>query len=339
MGELRKDPISGRWVIISTERSKRPSDFLIIENGHSGRNCPFCEGNESQTPPEVFAFRLPYSKPDREGWQVRVVPNKFPALKMEGNLEKKGDGIYEMVNGIGAHEVLIETPYHDKSMHQYTIDEMAKVLMAYKIRLTSLKNDQRFKHIILFKNEGRLAGASLSHSHSQIIAMPVTPKRVSEELYGSRAYYEHKKRCIYCDIIREEQNRQLRIVYENSGFISFCPFASRFPYEILVLPKRHNSDYENLTDEETLTLSDMLIKTIGKLATVLSNPQYNFIVRTGPVRWIKKGYWATIDKDFHWHIEIMPRLTKIAGFEWGTGFYINSTLPEEAAKSLREAVV
>ncbi len=336
MGELRKDPITGRWVIISTERIKRPSDFSITKTATNPKGCPFCEGNESKTPPEIFAFRSPHSQPNQIGWQVRVVPNKFPALRIEGNLEKKGVGMYDMMNGVGAHEVVIETPYHDKGMYQYTVEEMSKVIQSYKIRLSDLKNDHRFKYIILFKNEGSLAGASLTHPHSQIIAMPVTPKRVREELLGSQEYYQYKDRCVYCDIIREEQNQKVRIVYENAGFISFCPFASRFPFEIWVIPKRHNPDYENITPEEVPILSDILITTLGKLAVALNNPQYNFVVHTGPIRWMRKGYWTTIDLDFHWHIEIMPRLTRIAGFEWGTGFYINPTIPEEAAKFMQE---
>ncbi|MDX9702689.1 MAG: DUF4931 domain-containing protein [Candidatus Auribacterota bacterium] len=339
MPELRKDPIIGRWVIISTERSRRPIDFAVSHGKSSTKSCPFCEGNERKTPPEIFAFRSPHSYPNESGWQVRVVPNKFPALRIEGDMEKVGVGMYDKMNGIGAHEVIIETPDHDKRMHEYSVDCMTKVFEAYKIRLQDLKQDMRFKYILLFKNEGELAGASLSHSHSQLIALPITPKRVCEELAGAQEYFQYKDRCVYCDIIREEQNQRVRIVYENAGFIAFCPFASRFPFEIWVMPKRHYADFENITPEEIPVLADMMINTLGKLSVALNNPQYNFMLRTGPVRWMRSGYWTTIDQDFHWHIEIMPRLTRLAGFEWGTGFYINPTVPEEAARYLQEVVL
>lgn len=339
MPQLRKDPIIGRWVIISTERGKRPSDFYVTNTPSSAKGCPFCEGNESKTPPEIFSFRSPHSHANETGWQVRVVPNKFPALRIEGDMEKMGVGMYDTMNGIGAHEVIIESPDHYKRMHEHSPEDLAKVFEAYKIRIQDLKKDERFKYILVFKNEGELAGASLSHSHSQVIATPVTPKRVREELAGAQEYYQYKDRCVFCDIIREEKNQRARIVYENAGFISFCPFASRFPFEIWVLPKRHNPDFENVTIEEMPILADMMITTLAKLSKALNNPQYNYILHTGPVRWMRRGYWTSIDIDFHWHIEIMPRLTKLAGFEWGTGFYINPTVPEEAAKYLQEVVI
>lgn len=339
MPELRKDPILGRWVIIATERGKRPSDFYSHHTIGKPDGCPFCEGNESHTPPEIFAFRTPHSEHDRPGWQVRVVPNKFPALRIEGNLDKRGDGMYDTMNGIGAHEVIIETPDHNKRMFNLSIEELVKVFESYKIRISDLKQDTRFKYILIFKNEGELAGASLSHSHSQLIATPVTPKRVHEELKGAQEYFEYKDRCVFCDIIREEQHHGLRIVYENARFVSFCPYASRFPFEIWVMPKQHHPDFEYTHTEDMPILADMMKVTLTKLNKALHNPQYNFILHTGPVRWVRRGYWTTLDQDFHWHIEIMPRLTRLAGFEWGTGFYHNPTLPEDAAKFMREVEV
>jgi UDPglucose--hexose-1-phosphate uridylyltransferase len=180
------------------------------------------------------------------------------------------------------------------------------------------------------------AGATLPHPHSQLIATPVTPKRVKEELNGSAAYFHYKDRCILCDIIRQELEERARIVYENELFISFCPFASRFPFELWVLPKKHHADYQSISRDETRVLADMMIATLGKLSKALNRPQYNFVLHTSPVRWPRKDYWRTIEFDYHWHIEIMPRLMQIAGFEWGTGFYINPTSPEDAAKYLQE---
>jgi UDPglucose--hexose-1-phosphate uridylyltransferase len=334
--ELRKDPILGRWVIISTERAQRPQDFYTCPEKPDAKGCPFCEGRENMTPPEIFAFRSPQSRPNSPGWEVRVVPNKYPALRIEGDLGKEGRGVYDMMNGIGAHEVIVETPDHHKCLEMHTRESLARVLEVYKMRIVDLTQDRRFKYILVFRNEGRAAGASLSHPHSQLIATPVTPKRVKEELVGANDYYNYKDRCIFCDILKQEIEEHKRVVYENELFVAFCPFASRFPFEIWVLPKAHSADYQSLSSGGMRVLADMLIVTLGKLTKALSHPQYNYILHTAPIRWPRKDYWRTIDFDFHWHIEIMPRLTQLAGFEWGTGFFINPTAPEDAAEYLRE---
>lgn len=339
MPELRKDPIVNRWVIIATERAKRPTDFAAEEEDISSVGCPFCPGAEEKTPPEIFAFRKPDTKPDTPGWQVRVVSNKFPALRIEGEMDKMGVGIYDRMNGIGAHEVIIENPDHNKKLEQLEIEDLTRVFEAYKERLIDLKKDHRFRYILLFKNEGKKAGASLSHPHSQLIAVPVTPKRIREKLLGAQHYYEYKDRCIFCDIVREELSQKVRLVYENSSFISFCPFASRFPFEIWVMPKYHSSDFDETPANQISIFAEMMKVTLSKLTTALGNPAYNYILNTGPVRWRRRGYWTTLEQDYHWHIEIIPRLTNIAGFEWGTGFYINPTIPEEAAAFLQETSV
>jgi UDPglucose--hexose-1-phosphate uridylyltransferase len=341
MPELRKDPIVNRWVIIATERAKRPTDFKVPENGQdSPKGCPFCPGNESKTPPEIDAVRPNSgSRRDGEGWVVRVVPNKFPALRIEGEMEKFGVGIYDRMNGIGAHEVIIETTDHFEKIEMQSVESLFRVFSMYKARLEDLKKDERFRYILLFKNEGITAGASLSHPHSQLIATPVTPKRIREELVGAQAYYEYKDRCIFCDIIREELRQKDRIVYENNGFIAFCPFAARFPFEIWALPKKHHPDYDSMGNDEIFAFADAMKVTLGKLVKALNGPHYNYMLHTGPVRWRRRGYWATIEYDFHWHVEIIPRLVNTAGFEWGTGFYINPTIPEEAARFLQEIQV
>ncbi len=339
MPELRKDPIVQRWVIIATERAKRPMDFPPPDETPTSKGCPFCEGNEKMTPPEIFAVRKDGTPRDGPDWTVRVVPNKFPALRIEGDLGKVGLGIYDRMNGIGAHEVIIETTKHEEKLELQSVDSLFKVFNTYKLRLIDLKRDERFRYILIFKNDGKTAGASLSHPHSQLIATPVTPKRIREELLGAQHYYEYKDRCIFCDIIREEALQKERIVYENGGFIAFCPFASRFPFEIWIIPKRHDPDYDSIENDEIFAFADMMKTTVAKLSKALSHPHYNYVLHTGPVRWPRRGYWTTIDSDFHWHIEIIPRLTNVAGFEWGTGFYINPTVPEEAAGYLQETLV
>jgi len=339
MPELRKDPVIGRWVIIATERKLRPSDYASTVGEEKAPFCPFCPGNETKTPPEIFAIRDNNTQPNTPGWLVRVVPNKYPALKIEGNLDKKGVGIFDKMNGIGAHEVIIETPEHNQQMHDFDTQHLEKVIHTYQIRSLDLKNDTRLKYSMIFKNYGKEAGASLHHSHTQLIATPVTPKRVKEELKGTQWYYDYKERCIFCDIIEEETSRGERVVAMNKDFIALVPYASRFPFELWILPLKHRSDFDSISDVERITLAEILGSILKKLMKGLCNPAYNFIFHTAPNRFPHPGYWQTIDKDYHWHIEIMPRLTRPGGFEWGTGFYINPTPPEEAAQFLRDLVV
>ncbi len=337
MPELRKDPVVGRWVIVTTERGKRPSEFVQqrVELVDAARD-PFAEGNEQHTPPEVFAFRDPHSQPNGTGWQVRVVPNKFPALRIEGDLDKEGQGIYDKMNGVGAHEVIIETPNPSLQLEQQPVEGVARVIETYKIRMLDLLQDTRLRYILVFRNFGPQAGANIAHPHSQLIAMPVTPKRVKEKLASAMQYYGYKERSIYGDILRQELKEGTRLVYENDGFVAFCPFASRFPFEVMIMPQRQSACFQDIQSNEIMFLADVLKVTLQKLAKALNQPQYNYIITTSPARYPHAGYWGTIDQDFRWHIEILPRLTLIAGFEVGTGFYINPTPPEEAARYLRE---
>ena len=252
MPELRKDPVIGRWVIISTERKNKPTDFVSKTGRKDSEFCPFCEGNESSTPPEVLAFTHGQNnrQPNTPGWKVRVVPNKFPALKIEGERNPTGVGMYDQMNGIGAHEVIIEDPKHDARLAELPLKRVEDVLWAYKYRTEDLKKDKRFRYIMIFKNWGEAAGASLEHSHSQLIATPIVPKRVMEELQCSEEHFKLKERCIFCDIIRQEQRDEVRIISENEGFISIEPFAPRFPFETWILPKRHQSHFENANETE-----------------------------------------------------------------------------------------
>ena len=346
MPELRKDPISERWVVISTERGKRPSDFKLPsvaeEEALDIKGCPFCGGNESKTPPEITAWRKPGTEPNTQGWDIRVVSNKFPALTNEGDVNRTGMGVFDMMSGIGAHEVIIETPRHDLNIPDMDDEHVEKVLWAYKQRILDIGKDQRFRYVLVFKNYGKVAGASLSHPHSQLIATPITPRYVKMELSNSREYFLEKERCIFCDIIRQELGSGERMVYENEYFVVFTPFASRFPFEVWILPRRHEFGFQVLPDEERLLLAQCLKDVLKRLRTTLDDPPYNYVLHTSPnpiPRPGKPDYWGTIQFDFHWHIEIIPRLTKMAGFEWGSGLYINPTSPEEAAKYLREAKI
>ncbi|HXH51264.1 MAG TPA: galactose-1-phosphate uridylyltransferase [Terriglobia bacterium] len=333
MPELRKDPITGRWVIIATERAKRPTDFVRdrVEIRGSGF-CPFCYGNESKTPPEIIAYRTDGSTRNSPGWSLRVVPNKFPALGIEGSLSRQGEGLYDKMSGIGAHEVIIETPDHQKTLAMISPRQIEDVLWAYRDRIIDLKKDRRFKYIMIFKNHGEAAGASLEHTHSQLIALPVVPKRVREETDGAREYFNFKERCIFCDIIRQETESGIRVIADTPAFIAVAPFAPRFPFEIWIMPRVHQSAFEDSQKQEFEQLAVMLKDMLMRLDKVLDYPAYNYIIHTSPIP-------ESPNEHYHWHLEIMPKLTKIAGFEWGTGFHINPTPPEESAKFLREAVV
>jgi len=330
--ELRKDPVTGRWVIIATDRAKRPTDFVREKVQIRGSGfCPFCTGNESKTPPEILAYR---SNGDRNGpgWTVRVVPNKFPALGIEGNLNREGEGLYDKMNGIGAHEVIIETPDHMMTIATMPVERIEQALWAFRDRIVDLKKDRRFKYILIFKNHGEAAGASLEHTHSQLIALPVVPKRVLEEVDGAREYYNFKERCIFCDIIRQEMESATRVITENEAFVVLAPFAPRFPFELWLLPKAHQSAFEESQKYEYQQLAAIWKDILIRLERILDHPAYNSIIHSSPLPEASNDY-------YHWHMEIIPKLTKVAGFEWGSGFYINPTPPEESAKFLREAAV
>jgi UDPglucose--hexose-1-phosphate uridylyltransferase len=332
MPELRKDPIVGRWVIIATDRAKRPLAPKNEPEPGASSWCPFCEGHEDKTPNEILAYRDRNTRPNERGWRVRVVPNKFPALQIEGPLNKRGEGIYDMMNGIGAHEVIIECPHHEMSMANLSEENIREVFWAYRDRLVDLKKDTRLVYGMLFKNVGTLAGASLEHSHSQLIVTPIVPINVWEEMSGSLEFFNYRGRCIYCDMIRQELDSDKRVVLDAANFVAFAPYAARFPFETWILPKNHNSHFENIHKMEVDELGTVLKTILLKLESALDRPAYNYIIHTAPFDTQQLPH-------YHWHIEIIPRLTRVAGFEWGTGFYINPVPPEQSAQFLHETEV
>ncbi len=332
MPELRRDPITGRWIIINNDNPRGPDEYEVENQTKKSSTCSFCPGNEKMTPPEIIAYSNVKRDKDGAGWNLRVVPNKFPALQIEGNLDKAGVGIFDMMNGVGAHEVIIETAHHDKEIADRDDSEVKDMLWAYRDRSLDLRKDKRFKYVLIFKNYGFSAGASLEHPHSQLIALPFAPKRVLGEMDGAEKYFGYRERCVYCDMIRQELQEKDLTISENKNFISFAPFVSRFPYEAWVIPKEHFSDFAQIQVEEVNDLASILKDTLLRIKKLLKDPSYNFIVHSTPLD-------DLVRDDYHWHIEIMPRLTKVAGFEWGTGFYINPTPPELAAKTLREVKI
>ncbi|HWR88959.1 MAG TPA: galactose-1-phosphate uridylyltransferase, partial [Dissulfurispiraceae bacterium] len=311
---------------------KRPTDFISpSQKRRAGGFCPFCPGNEHTTTPEIVAFRPASTPPNSPGWTLRVVPNKFPALQIHGELSKRGEGVFDMMNGVGAHEVIIETPDHQLSLATVPQRAVEDVLWAYHQRLTDLKKDNRLKYVLIFKNEGEVAGSSLEHTHSQLIALPIVPRIVQVEMETSKKYFESKDRCIFCDIISQELGADKRVIYENDRYVAISPFAPREPFETWILPKSHESSFSP-PDKSFTSLAEILQRVLRQIDKVLDAPPYNFIIHTSPFK-------DEINDYYHWHIEIMPKLTRMAGFEWGSGFYINPTTPEEATKFMREAKI
>ena len=333
MPELRKDPITQEWVIIATERGRRPSDFTHLTIAEPDKpdfspTCPFCPGKEGLTPPEVMAYRHGLG-PNTSDWWVRVVPNKFPALAIEGELEKRGAGMYDLMNGVGAHEVIIETPKHNLDPSTISPNQLTEVIWAYRERYNDLRKDARFKYILLFRNHGKVAGASLEHPHSQLIATPMIPIDVVNEIQGAERYYQYRDRCIWCDMIQQEMESAVRVVSRTEHFIAFEPFASKYPFETWILPKAHQASFSKMTRERVVEFAAIVQDALGRISRCLNSPPYNFAIHNTPCEREESDI-------FHWHMVIMPRLTIAAGFEMGTGIYINVTSPEDAARYLRE---
>lgn len=328
MPELRKDLITREWVVIASERAKRPTDFhhheeaaLVRTQDHS--YCPFCPGHESVAPDELLAYRAPGAA--YTDWQLRVIPNKFPALDyaIGATLEERC-GIYERMHGVGAHEVVIETSEHGKDLSRLDVAQIELVLRAYRERYLALRQDPRLKYILIFRNRGRVAGASIEHAHSQIIATPTIPKLAWDKIHGVQQYEEYTGRCVYCDILDTELREGERLVCMNDSFLAFAPYAARYPFETWIVPRERNAHFTAINDAQMRDFAALLKETLLCLDLCLNDPPYNFMLLT-----------TDFSENFHWHLEIIPRLTVAAGFEMGTGIYVNVVAPEDAAAHLR----
>ncbi|MFQ6084575.1 MAG: galactose-1-phosphate uridylyltransferase [Candidatus Aminicenantia bacterium] len=342
MSELRFDPLRRRWTIIAPKRKRRPQEYYICQMDHlpeKERSCPFCYGNEGETPPESFVIAPPGRKPNTLGWSVRVVPNKFPALKGKGQIEKRKIGHFDLIKKAGAHEVIIESPRHNYPISERKIEEIRDVLIAFRERIKHYSQDNRVRYVLIFKNYGIDAGASLIHPHSQLIATPIVPSVVDIELRSSQEHYFQNKRCLMCQIMTEELALQERIVIEDKDYLIWEPFASSFPFETWILPQKHGHDFSLLDDFELEKTAVILKEALRRIKIYLKNPPYNLILHTSPIpkqSSEKEDYWETVEYAYHWHFELIPRLIRIAGFEWGSGMQINPIPPEEAAIYLRE---
>ena len=335
--EFRRDPVCGRWAVVAPERALRPVTLPWAEPRHrqngERRPCPFCPGQEAETPHEVLAYREAGSRPDGPGWSLRVVPNRFPAVRPDvgGAFCAVGGMVFLSAPGLGRSEIVIETPEHISSPTLLSDAQLAAVFHAYRDRLTTLAEDGRLAYASVFKNVGAEAGASLGHTHSQIVATPVVPELVEAEMAGGREFLARTGRCVFCDLAAREQASGSRIVASSEHFLVVTAFAPRFAYELWVLPIAHASRFESLGEERAFELAGLLKRVLRALDQVQSEPAYNWCIHTAPLRSPELPH-------YHWHIEILPRTSRPAGLEWGYGCFITTVRPEDAASELRAAL-
>ncbi|MFQ5663956.1 MAG: galactose-1-phosphate uridylyltransferase, partial [Terriglobia bacterium] len=324
-----------QWVIIATERARRPDEFRQPEKARSHRlpyvpTCPFCPGNEEQTPPE--SFRIARPEASGGGWQVRVVPNKFAALESAGALARTSVGLKRTITGVGIHEVIVETPDHSTTLALMREQEMEQVIHTYLGRYHAVAGDARVEAVTLFKNHGPAAGTSLEHTHSQLIGTPVIPTEVRERLETALRFYDDTGRCIFCATLEEERAEGKRVVAENEHFVAFVPFGAPTPFHLWIYPKRHCASFGRIEPAEIARLAHILRRVLRKLYAGLADPDYNFVIRTAPKESEQVRY-------YHWYLSVVPRLTQTAGFEMGSGMFINVAQPEASAQFLRNIAV
>lgn len=339
MSELRKDPVLERWVVIAPERGRFPWPIEPAPSPPPGTLSPFVEGQEDKTPPELWAVRAPGTPPNAPGWDVRVVPNRFPALKVEGNLEPAPVGIFDRLNGIGAHELIIEAPRADVDLCDLPVAHIAQVLLAYVERIRDLRRDLRLRYHTVFRNKGVAAGATVAHPLSQLVALPTIPPLPMAKLRAARRHYQAKERCLFADVIHQELDLGQRLVLATEHFVAFAPYASRVPFELSLFPLRQCHDVTLLTEAERLALAGVLKDVLLRLRTALGDPAYSFALFTAPNPIPRPGRsdsWGSLEHDYRWHLEILPRLAPACGFDAATGCTINPVAPEEAAAFLRE---
>jgi UDPglucose--hexose-1-phosphate uridylyltransferase len=330
MPELRQNRVTKEWVVIATERAKRPEQLSVKRDVKPlppySENCPFCAGNEAQAPPEIMHL-------DHEGqWQIRVVPNKFSALSRDGAPTRRIEKSRRTINGVGVHDVIVEGRQHNLTTALLPEDHVANIFRAYKMRYEEVSCDERIAQVIIFKNHGGTAGASLEHPHSQLIGIPVISHQVRERFHEALRHYDEFGECIFCQMIAEERAEGSRIVIDSEHFVAMEQFASPTPFGTHVHPKRHMASFGNIREDELVDLARVMKQLLGKLYYGLENPDFNYSIRTAPAEDAGVKY-------YHWYISVIPRLTKVAGFELGSGMFINVVLPEAAAEFLRNVKI
>lgn len=323
--ELRKDPITQSWVIQEDANGGWPTT----------EGCPLCPGQEALSPRTVYEHPYGHSH-----WQVRVIPHLRPLYRIEGDALRRGEGIYDKMRSLGAHEIVVEHPNHNLPLSQQSDEHVAQVLRAYVSRISDLKRDRRFRYVTVFRNQGALAGQESDHPHSQITATPFVPRRVVYELRSAQRYYALKERCLYCDIVKQELMQQSRTVEWDDLFVAFCPFASRAPYETWILPAQHHCSFEeDLSSWDKQFHFARFLKSILRRLEAIA-PAYQMVLHTSPnvhAKFDKSGHWQTLTEDFHWHLELLPVLRATSKSYSIKEVYYNSLLPEVAAQELRKA--
>lgn len=320
--ELRKDPITQSWVVVG-HRDEAPS---------APEGCPFCPGRENAVP---ALLTLPPQGP----WRIRVVPHLDPLYRIEGEPGREAEGIYDRMRPIGAHEIIVETPDHNRRLSQLSNENIEEVLFAYASRIADLKRDPRFKYVAVFKNQGALAGEEWTHSHSQLTATTFVPRRIKYELHAALEWFEQKERCVFCDIVRQEEKSGKRVVDTQGDYVALCPFASRVPFEVWLLRRKHNHLFEQpRPNSNRLNLAALLGRVLRRLEKV--SAAYHLVVHTAPNTRPPKGqvehYWQTLADDYHWHIEILPIVQSVSKSYSIKEVYFNALLPELAAEHLRK---
>ena len=333
MPQLRQDLITGRWVAVATERAKRPDSFTQAPRDAVAAKdiCPFCPGNEKMTPPEVLAYREPGSAPNGPGWWLRVVPNLYAAFRLEPDGQTAHDGVFEQRDAIGACEVLISSPDHRAPTPLLPRHQVEEIVQSYLDRYHSHQRNPALEYVLILYNHGRPAGASLEHPHSQLYAVGVVPPAFQEELAGAQRHLAQGSGCVFCRIITEERRAGARIIMENEAFLVFAPYAARTPFETWIIPKRHAASFGDLGGREKAPLAEALQRTLKAFRTGLNDPPFNYFIHSAPLK-------ARVDDAYHWHLEIIPKLSIAAGFEMGAGMWINVVKPEDAASFLRQQI-
>ncbi len=333
MSELRRDPVTKHWTVMAPERKGRPGDFVErMDIPQAPSVCPFCPGNEALTPRELFSIL------DHNRWQLRVFPNRYPILRVEGELTKHGKGFYDTISGVGAHEVIVYTNEHSKLMQEHDQALFTRYFSTARVRMLDLIKDTRLVYMQLFQNNGYHAGATMPHPHGQLLALPIIPEAAERVINNTRTHYELHKRCLICDIIDGERTDKSRVVFENSDFIAICPYAAAAPFEVRVYPKMHGHDFTGVTDATLLHLGDIMSECFRRLGKILDEPDFQMLLHTSPAPSAVAGDPACsrIALHYHWNIEISPRISRLGGAERVGGFFINTVLPEESAELLRE---
>lgn len=337
INQLRNDPTSGHWVVIVPRAVEE--NFIIAPETAPVENpiCSFCEGRESETPSEIYADRKNNSPANTPGWQIRVIPDREPIFQIHGETNNRAHGIYDIVDGIGAHEIVLESPRHDENIFTFSVEKLNELLRVFQFRITDLKRDLRFVYVLAYKHFHPIIRNK--HPYSYILATPITPRRVKDELMQSQQYFQYKNRCLFCDIIHQELGEKTRIIAQNEHFVALSPFASRSPFEVWIAPTAHETFFEE--NSHMPELANILHLILKKLKIVIPQIEFNLVIHNGPNKNSvpRLGYWRTLERDFHWHIEIEPNIPNLTTFHEDTGFVVNFLPPETATQLLISTVV